>query len=86
MPTPHKNVTTCLRTKGPLSMHCTCEHCNLAVCSVCGAWEGGLPTHCPGARVTHDQMDAIAKGEIDFVEGEWTTNADISSRPLFEVA
>lgn len=44
----HVHVTTCLRGGGPISNLCGCEHCCLAVCSVCGAWEGGLTTDCPG--------------------------------------
>lgn len=43
----------------------------LAVCKVCGCYEGSLATNCPGAAVSADQQDRIYNGEVDFVEGQW---------------
>ena len=42
----------------------------LSVCSVCGNFEGGLSTHCPGIKAT-DKADDIYAGKFDFVNGAW---------------
>lgn len=51
----------------------TCMGCNIPTCTVCGAYEGGLATECPGARTTTEQDDAVYAGKIDFVGGKWIT-------------
>jgi hypothetical protein len=48
-------------------------HCNLFVCGVCGAFEGGLPTECPGYSIGADKADEVYAGKIDFIDGEWKT-------------
>jgi hypothetical protein len=66
---PHKHVTDCLKTGGPISPHCTCPHCALSVCSVCAAYEGGLTTDCPGEHLTADRQDEIYKEGLNFIDG-----------------
>lgn len=64
----HHQVTTCRRSGGPLSKMCTCEHCALAVCEVCGAGEGTLTTDCPGQRVAHDRQQEVFETSLDFTD------------------
>jgi hypothetical protein len=64
----HKQVTTCLRGGGPLSVYCSCQHCNLAVCEVCGAYEGGLTTDCPGVRVDYDRQKEVYETNLDYTD------------------
>lgn len=81
----HKQVTTCLRGGGPLSKHCTCEHCNLSVCSVCGAWEGGLTTDCPGQSVGYDRHKEVWETSLDYTDARGWHQGDPAHRaPRFE--
>ena len=81
----HKQVTACLRGGGPLSKHCSCEHCNLSVCSVCGAWEGGLTTDCPGQSVGYDRHQEVWETQLDYTDQRGWHQADPSQRvPRFE--
>jgi len=63
----HIQVTTC-RHGGPVSKFCSCEHCTLSVCSVCGSWEGGLTTDCPGQRVSFDRQEEVYKTDLDYTD------------------
>ena len=51
----------------------SCAICagGLAICAKCGCIEGSLPTECPGIESYSNYGDAIHKGEIDFVNGNW---------------
>lgn len=56
---------------------CACDrpHCNicmggLALCKVCGLYEGGLTTDCPGVP-SQDRSDDVYAGRLDFRNGEW---------------
>ena len=81
----HKQVTTCLRGGGPLSKHCECEHCNLSVCSVCGAWEGGLTTDCPGQSVGYDRHKEVWETNLDYTNERGWHQGDPALRvPRFE--
>jgi len=64
----HQQVTTCRKTNGPTSKRCTCEHCNLAVCSVCGGWEGSLTTDCPGEKIRPERLEEILETSLDFTD------------------
>lgn len=64
----HKQVTTCRRSGGPLSKMCTCEHCCLDVCSICGAWEGSLTTDCPDESVSHDRRQEVYETNLDYTD------------------
>ena len=64
----HQQVTTCRKSGGPISKFCTCEHCNLAVCSVCGAFEGGLTTDCPGTPVDFDKQREVYETPLDYTD------------------
>lgn len=64
--TRHQQVTTCRLSGGPISRGCTCEHCNLAVCAVCGAYEGGLTTDCPGTRINFDRQREVYETCLDY--------------------
>lgn len=50
-----------------------CPVCDggLSVCTVCGAYEGGLATECPGVHQTADQSDAVYANRLDYYEGGW---------------
>lgn len=43
-------------------------------CSICGGWEGEVPTDCPGQEMTSHQKDEVLNGRLDFIWREgWTT-------------
>jgi hypothetical protein len=51
-----------------------CQICGsgLDVCDVCGAYEGGLTTDCPGRQMTWEEIERVYKnGDLDFRNGEW---------------
>ena len=64
----HKQVTTCRKTGGPISKMCSCEHCCLAVCAVCGGAEGTLTTDCPGTKVDYDRQQEVFETDYDYTE------------------
>lgn len=64
----HQQVTVCRKNGGPLSELCTCEHCNLSVCGVCGAFEGGLTTDCPGTAVDFDRQREVYETPLDYTD------------------
>jgi len=64
----HKQVTKCQKTNGPIFSHCTCYHCTLSVCEVCGAYEGGLTTDCPGVRVDVDRQKEVYETPLDYTD------------------
>lgn len=43
----------------------------LAWCVVCSGAEAALPTHCPGAPMSEQQMQAVAALQTDYVNGAW---------------
>ena len=50
-----------------------CAFCRggLALCTVCGGFEGTLTAECCGRRLTKDAEDAVHRGTLDFNGGEW---------------
>jgi hypothetical protein len=64
----HKQVTTCLKGGGPISKFCSCQHCTLSVCVVCGAYEGSLTTDCPGQKVDFDKQQEIYETSLDYTD------------------
>jgi hypothetical protein len=62
----HVHVDTCIKSGGPISKFCTCPHCTLCVCKVCGCYEGSLTTDCPGVKVDMDQQEKIYKEGLDY--------------------
>lgn len=82
----HQQVTTCLRSGGPISKFCACEHCTLGVCSVCGAYEGSLTTDCPGAKVDFDKQQEVYQTSLDFTDDRGWHQGDPAERrsPRFE--
>jgi len=64
----HQQVTTCLKNNGPVSKHCTCAHCCLAVCSVCGGAEGTLTTDCPGEKVSFERHEEVFETNLDYTD------------------
>lgn len=46
----------------------TCYPCTLAVCDVCGAYEGGLTTDCPGVRVDFDKQEEVYTTDLDYTD------------------
>lgn len=86
MPT-HKHVTTCLKGGGPISKFCSCYHCTLAVCAVCGAYEGGLTSDCPGELVSFDRQKEVYETNLDYIEALGWHQSTIDRRyrePRFE--
>lgn len=83
----HQEVTTCLKGGGPVSKFCTCPHCTLCVCSVCGAYEGGLTTDCPGEKVDFDKQQEVYETNLDFTDARgWHQGEPMKRRtPRFEV-
>lgn len=80
---------------------CGCDnpYCPVCVggigwCRVCGAYEGGLTTECPGRQTTAAETDAVYHGRIDFRGGAWVDGVtshmahayperrDLPARPL----
>lgn len=82
----HKQVTTCRKSGGPISKFCSCEHCTLSVCSVCGAYEGGLTTDCPGVGVSYDRQKEVYETNFDFSDSRgWHQGEPMKRRsPRFE--
>jgi hypothetical protein len=81
----HQRVTTCRRTGGPLSEMCECEHCNLSVCSVCGAYEGGLTTDCPGSPVDFARQREVHETPLDYTDRRgWHQATSLDRVPCFE--
>lgn len=50
-----------------------CPICDggLALCEVCGCFEGSLPSECPGEKVSEERQTSIYNGKIDFRGGKW---------------
>jgi len=77
----HQQVTTCRRSGGPISRGCTCEHCNLSMCGVCGAYEGGLTTDCPGTNVDFDKQREVYETCLDYTDARgWHLGAPMDHR------
>ena len=54
---------------------CETPYCNICqgglfLCSVCGLYEGGLTSECPGEN-SCDKADDVYRGKIDFRNGAW---------------
>ena len=82
----HKQVTACRKGGGPVSKFCSCEHCCLLVCSVCGASEGSLTTDCPGVPVGFDKHTEVYETKLDYTdERGWHQGEAMEHRsPRFE--
>jgi hypothetical protein len=82
----HKQVTTCRKTGGPLSDRCSCEHCTLSVCSVCGGFEGSLTTDCSRETLSFDRQTEIYETRLDYIESRgWHQGEPMQRRtPRFE--
>lgn len=76
----HKQVTTCRKNGGPISKFCTCEHCTLCVCEVCGAFEGGLTTDCPGMKVSFDRQQEVYETNLDYTDDRGWHQGEPSKR------
>jgi hypothetical protein len=75
----HKQVTEC-RHGGPVNKTCSCEHCSLDVCSVCGAGEGALTTDCPGRKVSLDQQLEVCQTRLDYTDARGWHQAEPTAR------
>lgn len=64
----HQQITTCRKGGGPISKFCTCQHCTLSVCEVCGAYEDGLTTDCPGSKIDFDKQQEIYETSLDYTD------------------
>lgn len=43
----------------------------LAICKICGLYEGSLTTECPSYDCYKDKSDDVYAGKIDFRDGKW---------------
>lgn len=55
---------------------CVDRHCifcdgGLGYCTVCGGFEGTLPTECPGVEMDQEIQDRIYNSLLDFRDGRW---------------
>jgi hypothetical protein len=75
----HKQVENCLNG-GMTSRYCSCNHCNLSVCSVCGAYEGALTIDCPGDRVDFDKQQEVYTTKLDFTDAKGWHQSDDGMR------
>lgn len=50
-----------------------CQFCDggLGWCTECDGFEGTLPTHCPGVKMTDEQKESVWRHKLDFVDGKW---------------
>jgi hypothetical protein len=76
----HKRVTTCRKSGGPVSKHCTCEHCTLDVCAVCGGGEGSLTTDCPSTRIDAVRHQELCETSLDYTNARGWHIAEPASR------
>jgi hypothetical protein len=52
----------------------------LALCKVCGGLEGGLPTDCPGEKMSWDSSQEVYEGKKDFLDKQgWVQQASTNS-------
>ena len=68
---------------------CDNEFCNiccggLALCKVCGLYEGSLTTDCAGYRVKSDIGDQVYAGKLDFKDGKWIHACTIHMSHVYE--
>lgn len=57
-----------------------CPICDggLFVCEVCGGLEGGVPTECPGERMSPQfQHELVYGGLLDFRGGKWVIGSNL---------
>jgi hypothetical protein len=47
-----------------------CNLCALSWCKVCGLFEGGLPTDCPGEKISEALATKIYEEKLDYREAE----------------
>jgi len=82
----HQQITTCRKSGGPTSKHCSCEHCALSVCAVCGGGEGSLTTDCPGTQIDADRQQELCETNLDYTDARGWHLADEDCRraPHFE--
>lgn len=76
----HMQVTTCRKGGGPVSKTCSCEHCSLAVCAVCGGAEGTLTTDCPGTKVAYDRHQEVFETNLDYTEDRGWHQGEATAR------
>ena len=55
----------------------------LDYCTVCGCYEGGTTTECPGASVSFETGQRVYRGEIDFRNGEWCNQPAIGMSHVY---
>lgn len=65
----HKAEPYCLKDKNSKTHDCcSCQHCTLAVCRVCGQYEGGLTQDCPGVKMSSDVGALVHSGGLDYTD------------------
>ena len=59
------------KTCGCSNPYCVVCVGDLAVCRVCGLYEGSLTTECPGVQCYSEKSSDVYAGKIDFRNGQW---------------
>lgn len=63
----HKPEQYCLKDKNSKTHDCcSCQHCTLAVCRVCGQYEGGLTQDCPGVKMSMEVGSMVYEVGLDY--------------------
>lgn len=64
----------------------TCQFCagGLSACAVCNSFEGATTDHCPGDRMTADQLDAVYAGTLNYRDGAWRAECCRVMRPVYD--
>lgn len=79
----HQQVTEC-RRGGPVTSFCSCVHCTLSVCAVCGGGEGALTTDCPGEPISGDRLEEICETMLDYTDDRgWHLGETWAHAPRF---
>lgn len=82
---------TVLQFPGHHWKHCTdreCRGCHLchgglAVCTICHGMEGGLPTDCPGRKMTGLEHGTVYEGRLDYQRGRGWVEEPSRNSPAY---
>jgi hypothetical protein len=79
----HKAEPYCLKDKSTKTHDCcSCQHCTLAVCRVCGQYEGGLTQDCPGVKMASGVGALVYEGGLDYSDAKgWFVHAPEDMTP-----
>ncbi len=79
----HKYAETCKKGQECDDAGCWICRGGLAVCNVCGLYEGSLTTDCPGVQSYDDYSSLVYAGKIDFRNGKWVDGYTIHMAHIY---